>query len=254
MKHGSSPSLSRSADRATLWLNRPGQGNRMDEGDIARFGELLAEIEQDREIRVLTLRARGPTFCAGYDLKSLQADKREGTPGFDQMVDVLEHLRIPTIAVLTGGIYGGGTDLALACDFRIGVPEMEFVMPAARFGIHFYHGGLRRSVARLGLGAAKRLFLCGERIGAAELLRIGYLDEIAGRDLIESRAEALAGMIAANAPAAVQGMKKALNAFADGTAEFDAIDEAWRRSLQSEDLREGLAALAEKRPPKFAAP
>ncbi|MBV8239546.1 MAG: enoyl-CoA hydratase/isomerase family protein, partial [Hyphomicrobiales bacterium] len=223
-------------------MDRSGQGNRMDEGDIARFGELLREVEQDPEIRVLMLRAKGPTFCAGYDLKSLGPESREGPPGFDQMVDVLEHVRVPTIAVLTGGIYGGGTDLALACDFRLGVPEMEFVMPAARFGIHFYHGGLRRYVARLGLGAAKRLFLRGERIGAAELLRIGFLDEVVERKLIEERAEALAALIAVNSPAAVQGMKKALNGLAEGSADFAEIDAAWRRSLQSDDLREGLAA------------
>jgi enoyl-CoA hydratase/carnithine racemase len=226
----------------------------MDEGDIARFGELLREVEQDRAIRVLTLRAQGPTFCAGYDLKSLGAKSQDDTPGFDQMVDVLEHLRVPTIALLSGGIYGGGTDLALACDFRLGVPEMEFVMPAARFGIHFYYGGLQRYVARLGLGAAKRLFLCGERIGAAELLRLGFLDEIVERDLIEGRAEALAAILAANSPTAVQGMKKALNGIAEGRADLAEIDAAWRRSLESADLREGLAALAEKRPPRFASP
>jgi enoyl-CoA hydratase/carnithine racemase len=226
----------------------------MDEGDIAAFGALLSEVERDPEIRVLTLRAQGPTFCAGYDLKSLGAENREGTPGFDQLVDFLEHLRVPTIAVLTGGIYGGGTDLALACDFRLGVPEMELVMPAARFGIHFYYGGLQRYVARLGLGAAKRLFLCGERLGAGDLLRMGFLDEVVERDIIEERAEALAATLAANSPAAVQGMKKALNAIAEGTADLDEIDAAWRRSLQSADLQEGLAALAEKRPPRFASP
>lgn len=226
----------------------------MDEGDIAAFGALLREVEGDPDIRVLLLRAQGPTFCAGYDLKSLGGEKREGPPGFDQLVDQLEHLRVPTIGVLTGGVYGGGTDLALACDFRLGVPEMEFVMPAARFGIHFYYGGLQRYVARLGLGAAKRLFLCGERIDAAELHRIGFLDEVIERDRIDERADALAACLAANSPAAVQGMKKALNAIAEGRADFGEIDAAWRRSLQSADLQEGLAALAEKRPPRFATP
>lgn len=248
------PSLIRSGDRATLWLNRGDQGNRMDEDDLATFGALLREVEQDHDIRVLMLRARGKTFCAGYDLKALGAESREAPPGFDQLVDVLEHLRVPTIAVLTGSIYGGGTDLALACDFRIGVPEMEFVMPAARIGLHFYYGGLQRYVARLGLGAAKRLFLCGERIGAPELLRIGFLDEVIEREQIEERAEALAACLATNAPSAVQGMKRALNGIAEGTADFDTIDAAWKASLQSAELREGLSALAEKRPPRFKPP
>jgi enoyl-CoA hydratase len=247
------PSLEFAADRATLWLNRSGQGNRMDDTDLRVFHELLMEVEANGSIRVLTLRARGKTFCAGYDLKSLGRDA-PGTPGFDQLVDSLENLRVPTVAALTGSVYGGGTDLTLACDFRIGVPEIEFAMPAARLGIHYYYNGMRRYVARLGLGAAKRLFLLGDRIPAQEMLRVGFLDEIVEIDAMEARLEALTDTLANNAPTAVQGMKAALNGIAAGTARPEEIEAAWRRSLASADLREGLSAFAEKRRPKFAAP
>jgi enoyl-CoA hydratase len=254
MMQGSCPSLELSADRVVLWLNRSNQANRLDNDDIEVFQDLLAQVDADPRIRVLVLRAKGGTFCSGYDLKSLAAVNNNKTPGFDRLVDKLEALRIPTIAALTGSLYGGGTDLVLACDFRIGVPGLVFSMPAARLGIHYYYGGMRRYVTRLGLAAAKRLFLCADRIGSEEMLRIGFLDEVTGMDEIDARIDALAKVLADNAPTAVQGMKMALNMIADGTADREAVEESWRQSLRSVDLGEGLAALAEKRRPNFQSP
>jgi enoyl-CoA hydratase len=254
MSRSGFPTLARSEDRATLSLNRSDQGNRMDNEDLRVFEQLLGEVDTDLQVRVLVLRAGGRTFCSGYDLGSLASHHADGTPGFDRLVDRLESLRVPTIAALTGSVYGGGTDLALACDFRIGVPGIEFAMPAARLGIHYYYAGMRRYVARLGLGTAKRLFLYGGPIGTDEMARIGFLDEVVDKDTIDARIDVLSALLAANAPAAVQGMKFALNRIADGTANQEAVDESWRRSLRSADLREGLSARAEKRRPKFESP
>jgi len=124
-------------------------------------------------------------------------------------------------------------------------------MPAARIGVHYYYGGLRRYVTRLGLGAAKRLFLAGEKINAEELLRIGFLDALVPADELAARIDALADRLAAHAPAAVQGMKRALNNIAGGTADAAEITRAWRESMRSADVAEGVVALAEKRPAKF---
>jgi enoyl-CoA hydratase/carnithine racemase len=252
MSAGSCPSLQVSNDQAVLWLNRSEQANRLDNDDLQVFGDLLTAVAADPRIRVLTLRAKGGTFCSGYDIKSLAAGTK--SPGFDRLVDWLEGLRIPTIAALTGSVYGGGTDLVLACDFRIGVPGLVFSMPAARLGIHYYYGGMRRYVTRLGLGAAKRLFLCADRIDSGEMLRIGFLDEVIGLSEIDARVDAMAKVLAENAPTAVQKMKMSLNHIAEGTADPEAVEELWRQSLRSADLREGLAALAEKRRPSFQSP
>jgi len=201
---------------------------------------------------VLVLAATGRTFCAGFNLEELAPERYdERAPGFDRMVDQLEALRVPTIAAVGGSLYGGGTDLALACDFRIGIPGIELMMPASRIGVHYYYGGLRRYATRLGLGAAKRLFLTAEKIDADELLRIGFLDALVPAGELMPRVDALAERLADHAPAAVQGMKRALNdiaAGADGAAE---IARAWRESIRSDDAAEGLAALAEKRKPRF---
>ena len=248
----SAPTLEVDGARAIIRLNRPRHHNRIETGDIATLCEHFARIEEDRRIRVLVLAAPGRTFCAGFNLEELAPERYDASaPGFDRMVDRLEALRVPTIAAIGGSLYGGGTDLALACDFRIGVPGIELMMPAARIGVHYYAGGLRRYVTRLGLGAAKRLFLAGEKIDAEELLRIGFLDAMVRAGELAARVDGLAARLAAHAPAAVQGMKRALNDIAAGTADAAAIARAWRASLRSADVAEGLAAHAERREPKF---
>jgi enoyl-CoA hydratase len=250
----SGPYLSAPSKRRDLWLNRSRLANRLDDGDIHVLHRLLDEVNADLDVRLLVLRASGPTFCAGYDLKALGAQDRDQSPGFDALVDVLEGLRVPTIAALTGSVYGGGTDLALACDFRIGVRGIEFSMPAARLGIQYYYRGMQRYVSRLGLGAAKRLFLRSEKLGADEMARIGILDELVEQDQFEQRIDAYAADLVSNSPAAVQGMKKSLNRIAAGTADQKQVDSAWRESLGSPDLREALAALAASRVAKFSSP
>jgi len=249
----SAPILKVEDARATIWLNRPRHHNRIETGDIAALCEHFARIEEDRRIRVLVLVATGRTFCAGFNLEELAPERYDASaPGFDRMVDRLEALRVPTIAAIGGSLYGGGTDLALACDFRIGVPGIELMMPAARIGVHYYPGGLRRYVTRLGLGAAKRLFLAAEKIDTDELLRIGFLDTLVPAGELAARVDALAERLAAHAPAAVQGMKRALNGIAAGAADAAEIARAWRESMRSADVAEGLAAHADKRLPKFS--
>jgi len=237
-----------------LRLGRAAQHNRLDPGDLGMLGELLARVEAERSLRALVLTASGRSFCAGYDLAALAAPPSEAPPAFDGLVDRLEDLRLPVIAALNGSVYGGAIDLALACDIRLGVPGMKLVMPAARIGIHYYYGGLRRYAERLGLGTAKRLLLAGEPMMAEELLRLGFLDRLVPPETLLAEALALAEAMAANAPVAVQGMKRALNAIARGEGDAEAVGRAWRASLASADLAEGLQAQRQKRPPVFRDP
>jgi enoyl-CoA hydratase/carnithine racemase len=161
-------------------------------------------------------------------------------------------LRVPTIAALNGSVYGGATDLALACDFRIGVEGMRLVMPAARLGIVYYESGIRRYVTRLGVGAAKKLFLTAQPIDAAELLRIGYLDEIVPAGDLMARAEAIAATLAANAPLAVAGLKRAINETAAGGLDREALGAVRTQCAASADHAEGVRAWTEKRTPVFS--
>jgi enoyl-CoA hydratase len=243
------PQLSIVGPIATLTLQRPGHGNRLQAQDLPVMRSHLAEVNAS-DARVLVLGSIGRHFCSGYDLDRLGADD-PGT-GFDAMVDALEDCRAVTIAAIQGGVYGGATDLALACDFRIGSGRAEMFMPAARLGLHFYRRGLERYVTRLGLDTAKRLFLTAETLDARAMRAVGFLTELVADDALETRVAALAETVSALAPLAVAGMKKHLNHIARGILDADAFERDVARTLASDDLREGVLAWREKRPPRFS--
>jgi enoyl-CoA hydratase len=250
-KDGSVPTLTTDGACATIRLNRPQVHNRLSPEDLAYLDHLLTATDQDRSLRSLVLTASGPSFCSGFNIGALgETDQKEG-PTFEYLADRLERFRLPTICALNGSVYGGATDLALACDFRIGVAGMTLLMPAARLGLHYYRGGLQRYVSRLGISAAKRLFLLAEPVDTEMLLRIGYLDEVVALDGLAPRVQELAVVLAQRAPRAVQGMKAALNDIARGDADFAAIEAA---AGYGPELTEGRAAWMEKRPPRFADP
>ena len=158
---------------------------------------------------------------------------------------------MPTICRLNGGVYGGSTDLALACDFRIGVDTAEMFMPAARLGLHYYTSGIRRYVSRLGADNAKKLFLTAQKIEASEMLRIGYLTACVPAEALDEEVDRLATILAGNAPIAMRGMKRAINEFSRGQLDEDAADQRARDSMRGAEIKEGIKAFSEKRPPKF---
>ncbi len=250
------PSLVVEGARATIRLNRPRHMNRIQPEDIPVLERSLDEVDADPAVRVVVLTGSGRAFSAGYHLGDLKEQAEgggsdAGVPSFEALTNRLERCRVPTICRLNGGVYGGSTDLALACDFRVGRDDIEMFMPAGRLGVHYYEAGMRRYVSRLGLNAAKRLFLTAERIGAAEMLRIGYLTEVAPAEELDARVDALAERIAALAPLAVQGMKRALDEIARGELDVAALEARSAACNDSEDLKEGLRAFREKRQPVF---
>ncbi len=244
--------------RATIRLNRPREHNRIEPDDLALLRETFTRIEDNPRVRVLVLTGTGKSFSSGYHIGALverHATKRDGAePGsdaFERVVDRLEALRVPTIAALNGSVYGGSTDLALACDFRIGVDGMKLLMPAARLGIVYYPSGIERYVARLGVAAAKKLFLTAQPIDTDEMLRIGYLDACVPAAELNAKVDALAETLAANAPLALAGLKRAINEIAGGRLDRAALAAARSRCAASEDHAEALQAWGEKRAPSF---
>jgi enoyl-CoA hydratase len=251
------PLLTIEGARATIRLNRPAVHNRIEPPDLLTLMEHFRTIEADPDIRVVVLTGTGKSFSSGYHLGDLasrpeaEVTARDDGPSFETVGDMLENLKVPVICRLNGGVYGGSTDFALCCDFRIGTEAAEMFMPAARIGIHYYPSGMKRYVSRLGLNAAKKLFLTAEKIFAPEMLAIGYLTEMVPADQLDARVDALASRLASLAPLAVQGVKRSLNEIA--RQDFDeagALDRA-QASQKSEDLKEGLAAFREKRAPVF---
>ena len=255
-EEATTPVLTIEGGRATIRLNRPKHLNRLQPEDLETLKQLFDRIEADAAIRVLVLTGTGRAFSAGYDLNSVadratSPDEETAGSAFEVMVNRLEDLGVPTICRLNGGVYGGSTDMALACDFRIGVDTAEMFMPAARLGLHYYKSGIRRYVSRLGTDNAKKLFLTAQKIDAAEMLRIGYLTAMVPVADLDKEVDRLAAILAGNAPVAMRGMKRAINEYARGELDEAAADRRHRDSMRSAEIKEGIKAFSEKRPPKF---
>ncbi len=246
--HDGAPLARREADWLEVTLNRPAQHNRIDPADIDALLGLLEPLRADPgATRGLLITGAGErSFSSGYTLQALETrlDDR-----LEQLFDALETLPFVTIAALNGSITGGATDLALCCDIRIGVPGIRMYVPAARLGIHYYSGGLRRYVTRLGLSATSRLMLAGITIDAEEMLRIGFISEIIPRSALDERLAALRATISQTEPGAVAEMKRHLLALAAGGSSDErfalerSMSAAHRASLQTPALQERLAAL-----------
>lgn len=244
------PTLECKGSVATLCLQRPLSANKLMPEDLPVLIEYFEQVDAREDIKVLVLRSEGKYFCSGYDISDVKNSQIQGR-SFGDMVDTLERCRAVTVAVIHGGVYGGATDMALACDFRIGSPEAEMFMPAARLGLHFYQSGLERYVTRLGLDTAKRLFLTGERLGAQDMRACGFLTHLAEPDGLEALLSELVNTLDGMAPLALFGMKRHLNLIARGQHDAEAIATAVQRTVESEDLQEGGAAWREKRKPIF---
>ena len=239
---------------ATLTLNRPAHHNRLQVEDLLAMQGHFEALSTNTELRALVITGTGPSFCSGFDLGALSGQVESATAGprlFEQTVDALEALPMPTVCRLNGGVFGGATDLALACDFRIGVTGMSLRMPAVRLGLHYYPSGLHRYVSRLGLATAKRLFLLAETLSADELLRIGYLDQLCVPDQLDLVVRAVLDALCQGAPLAARGMKATLNDIARGQLDAGHVRERQQLCANSTDLSEGQRAFAEKRAPRF---
>ncbi len=186
------PSLTVEDGLATVRFERPREHNRIDPDDIPVLRAHLERVTADASVRVVVFTGAGSrTFSSGFTIEAI-LDRLDRS--FEQLLDALERLPLPTIAIVNGGVYGGATDLALCCDFRIGASGTRMFMPAARFGLHYYPGGLRRYVAAVGPAQAKRVFLTGQTLSAEEMLRIGFLTELVPRRRLS---HTIAGYVAA---------------------------------------------------------
>lgn len=251
MSGRTAPTLSVDGRVATLSLQNPERSNRLSPHDLATLRELLEQVNAAEDVLVLRLVSRGKYFCSGYDISSLASSDAPSSLYFGETIDLVEAARPVTIAAVHGGAYGGGTDLCLACDFRIGSTDANMFMPAARLGLRFYPGGLRRYLSRMGVNNAKRLFLTAEKIHAQEMLDVGFLTELVTPDALQARVDELSQALAQMAPLALLGIKHDLNQVINGVFDAAANAEGVLRSEASDDIKEGALAWKEKRVPEF---
>ncbi len=236
---------------ARITLNRPDRHNALEAQDIELFRTCLSTVAADEEVRVLVVTGAGErTFCAGASLKQMHTGAMSGEV-FETLTNDLAALRVPTICAVNGGVYGGGAEIALCCDVRIGVTTSTLSVPAARLGICYPPSGLARYVRRLGFDAAMRLLSLNEELDAEGMLGIGFLHRVVEPEALASAAEELAHRIARLAPLAVQSMKRILVEIADGRLDEDAARASVEACMASRDLEEGLRAQREGEEPRF---
>jgi len=236
---------------ATITLNIPERHNSLDADNIDQFLQHLDSIDNNPDLRVLIITGSGDkTFCAGAALNQLGSGNFDGDK-FSQISDQISALKIPSICAYNGSAYGGGTEIGVACDFRIGITLMRLFVPPARIGLCYPVNGIERYVNTLGLATTKRLLLASEDFHGPELLSIGYLTHLVEKHELLATTQQLAERMAGYAPLALQAMKQVCNQVADGRYVREEAQLIAQACNSSEDLQEGFLAMAEKRPPLF---
>lgn len=239
---------------ARIELQRPERHNALRPADLQSLLAHLARLNADPAVRVIVLAAETmpgrPVFCAGYDVAGFNAAEHDPTL-FERTVDAWASARPVTVCALSGSVHGGATDLVLACDLRVAVPDASWRMPAARLGLHYYPGGLRRYMACLGPNLARQAFLADRPLTVAELQQVALFESVVEPEALAAAVCGLAGRVAALAPLAAQGLKQSLRELAAGDADTATLRAREALTLASADFLEGRAALTERRAPCF---
>jgi enoyl-CoA hydratase/carnithine racemase len=250
--------VERRAAIAWVTLNRPAAANALSRNLVAELGAAVRGLRGDADVRAVVITGAGDkAFCAGADLKERRAMTLDEARAFlrdlNGTLDDIARFPAPVVAAINGAAFGGGLELALACDLRLCAEGAEMGLVEVRLGIIPGAGGTQRLPRVVGAAAAKELILTGRRIPAPRALALGLVSQVVPAADLPGAAEQLAAEIAECAPLAVAQAKRAI----DGGAALPLDDAlaleraAYEVVLASEDRNEGLAAFAEKRRPQF---
>ena len=241
-------------------ISHPAKRNALTREMLEALAEALPDgpAGEGQPIRVVILRGdvEGRAFSSGFDIGAIDAKERErGLDPIQAPADALESSPVPVIAAIEGPVFGGATELAMACHLRVAARGGPLGMPPARLGLVYSASGLSRFLRALSPSSAQRLFLLGEPVSTEEAFRMGMVDALAEVGEAEALAERWAETIASNAPLAVAGLLDAIRRLSrpGGAQENDLeeINAARQRTVDSDDLLEGVRAFAEKRAPRF---
>lgn len=242
----------------TWTLNRPDSANALSGALLDDLLTAAEKVRYDRAARVVIITGAGEkAFCAGADLKERKGMNEEqvhrAVGKIRDAVESIASLPIPTIAAINGSAFGGGTELALACDLRIASRQAQMGLTETGLAIIPGAGGTQRLPRLIGVAQAKELIFTARRIGAARALELGLVNHVVDSENLLTVAEELAEEIAKNGPIAVRQAKLAID---DGMgvdlSTGIAIERmAYEVVIPTEDRLEGLQAFAEKRTPKY---
>jgi enoyl-CoA hydratase/carnithine racemase len=247
-----------------LTISNPGKRNALDHPILDAITATLTEAAGGGGMHVRCVLVTGAhgMFSAGYDIGEIPEDEFEeraerlAAHPFTEAIDALEAFPLPTLAVLPGHTIGGGLELALACDLRVAREGVLLGMPPAKLGLVYSHTGLRRFLDAVGAARTRELFLLGRYIDADTALAWGLVNRVASEQELESVALELASELASNAPLAQAGNKRVIAALLSAREQLSEpvaqeLIELRRASFASKDIREGVRAFAEKRPPRW---
>lgn len=242
---------------AVLTLNLPDRRNAMTADLTAAWVGAVATLRDDKDVRAVVVTGAGSAFCAGGDLSwigespdlSVVALRERMLPFYEQWLSIRD-LDVPTIAAVNGPAVGAGLCLALACDIRYAATDATFSAPFARLGMHPGMAATYLLPEAVGVARARELLLTGRRVGAEEALAIGLVSGTYEPGELVTEVVEIARIVADSAPIAVRLTKQALRrAGIEAALQWEAL--AQPITMASADLREGLAAQAERRPPRF---
>lgn len=251
--------LVREGDIAWLILNRPDKRNAINAEMWRALPELLAEVEQDEQLKVLIFRgADERAFSGGADISEFETlrSTEEGARAYNEMNEGAEAALVafpkPTIAMVQGPAIGGGCGISLSCDLRYADPTARFGITPAKLGLVYSLKATKNLVDVVGPAHAKSILFSGQQIDATRAREIGLVNDIVPADEIESFTRELAHTIASRAQYSVRATKRIIRLILDGHAEdTDESAELRLTSFGTEDYREGVQAFMDKRAPKF---
>jgi enoyl-CoA hydratase/carnithine racemase len=246
-----------------LTISNPAKRNALDHPILDAITGMLTELASvESGARCVMITGANGMFSAGYDIGEIpdeefeeRAERLVAHP-FTEAIDALQAFPYPTLAVLPGHTIGGGLELALACDLRVAQEEIKLGMPPAKLGLVYSHTGLRRFIDAIGAPRTRELFLLGSYIDAPTALGWGLVNRLAPAEQLETVALEIAGELAGNAPLSQLGNKRVIAELLGAEGELlaeveEELIELRRASFASRDMREGMRAFAEKRPPRW---
>jgi len=243
---------------ATITFNRPKALNALNAALLAELSDALDKVAADEDIRVLLLTGAGEkAFVAGADIGELATFNTLQAKHFSKsgqtVINKLQELAIPVIAAVNGFALGGGTEIALACDFIYASENAKFGQPEINLGLIPGFGGTQRLPRLIGTNLAKELIFTGKMISAAEAGRFGLVNKVLPPESLMDEVMKVAGEMASKGKVSLRAAKQAINSGinTDLATGLNIEIDAFALSYFSADAKEGTTAFLEKRKPDF---
>ncbi len=247
--------ISRDGFVATVTIDRP-PINAVSVDLMRDLADVLEALDKDGASRAVVLATAGKVFCSGADLANRTSEgpipERSINPLYDQAVRLFS-TELPIVVAVQGAAIGAGLGLAMIGDFRVAAPEARFAANFTKLGFHPGFG-LTYTLPRLiGRQNASMMFLSGDRYDGSEALEMGLVDDLVDQSRLLGRAQTMAATIAENAPLAIRSTRKTLRgdlpAGVRAATDHEFTEQQWL--MKTDDFKEGVRAVSERRPGDF---